>query len=465
MQTNEAATVAAPDEIPPDTKLGQDLNSPNPEMATRVHSRSPPVGDTAFALCNVQRLDPSGFPHPPRKPDKPLPGTIANVRHLLEGYGVTVRYNVIQKKLVIRVPGYTGAPDNADNVAIAHIASLANLNRLASGQLLSFIDAIGDRFQLNPVADWIQSRAWDGEDRLQAFYDTLTQREDYPAPLKEVLLHRWLISAVAAALKPFGFRNRGVLTLQGPQSIGKTEWVRALVPDPVLREAVVLLDHHLDAGNKDSIITAVGHWIVEIGELDSSFKKDIARLKGFLTGDRDKVRRPYGRTDSEYQRRTVFCATVNDQAFLVDTTGNSRWWTIPVSTIDYTHGIDMQQLFAQVAVDFANGEPWWLDRNEEKCLETYNQQHRAISAIHERVLDALDLERVGNPNLPAMTPTLFLQGIGIKNPTNPQTKECAAVFRQILGESRRIKGQNVWRIPLKRDDLVTAPTVGGSDDF
>lgn len=454
MKTDDAANAGPPDEILTDT-----------EIAAETRGRSPPTADPAFALTHAQRLDPGCFPHQPRTPDNPLPGTIANVSHLLAGYGITVRYNVILKKLHIGVPGYAGAPDNADNVAIAHIASLANLNRVSSAQLINFVGAIGDRHQFNPVADWIESRAWDGQDRLQAFCDTLTQREDFSAPLKEVLLHRWLISAVAAALKPSGFRNRGVLTLQGPQSIGKTEWVRALVPDPILREAVLLLDHHLDAGNKDSIITAVCHWIVEIGELDSSFKKDIARLKGFLTGDRDKVRRPYGRIDSEYQRRTVFCATVNDQAFLVDTTGNSRWWTIPVTKINYTHGIDMQQLFAQVAVDFRNGEPWWLDRNEEGLLEKYNQQHRAISAIHERVLDALDLDRIGDSDLSAMTPTQLLQSIGIKNPTNTQAKECAAILRQLLGESRRIKGQNVWRIPVKRGGHKAAPTLNDADDF
>lgn len=81
-------------------------------------------------------------------------------------------------------------------------------------------------------------------------------------------------SAVAAALKPTGFKARGVLTLQGSQSIGKTSWISALMPDQVLREICIKLDHHLDASNKDSLITAVSHWIVEIGELDSSFKKD-----------------------------------------------------------------------------------------------------------------------------------------------------------------------------------------------
>jgi len=185
-----------------------------------------------------------------------------------------------------------------------------------------------------------------------------------------------------------------VLTLQGPQGIGKTSWIRSLVTPQILRDTTVLLGHHLDAGNKDSIITAVSHWLVELGELDSSFKKDIARLKGFITGTSDKVRRPYAMADSEYQRRTVFCATVNEQNFLVDPTGNSRWWTIPVIAINFEHGINMQQLFAQLAVDLENGEQWWLTPEEEAQLAEQNKQHRAVNVIEEKLLNEIE------PDLP-----------------------------------------------------------------
>ncbi|MEO6747928.1 MAG: VapE domain-containing protein, partial [Caldimonas sp.] len=165
----------------------------------------------------------------------------------------------------------------------------------------------------NPVADWIRSKPWDKHDRLEDVYATLVHWEDYPAALKKTLMHRWLLSATAAALQPIGFRTRGVLTLQGPQSIGKTAWTKSLVSDLALSHQVVKLDHHMDPHNKDSLLTAITHWIVEIGELDSSFKKDVAKFKGFLTQEQDKVRRPYAKVDSEYARRTVFCATVNHE--------------------------------------------------------------------------------------------------------------------------------------------------------
>jgi putative DNA primase/helicase len=152
-----------------------------------------------------------------------------------------------------------------------------------------------------------------------------------------------------------------VLTLQGAQGLGKSSWVGSLVSDLDVRDMIVKLDHHLDPHDKDSVLSAIAHLIVEIGELDSSFRKDIARLKGFITRDFDKVRRPYARAASEYPRRTVFAATVNDGNFLIDDTGNSRFWTLPLVAINYEHGIDMQQVFAQLkgAYALSTGSAAW----------------------------------------------------------------------------------------------------------
>lgn len=206
--------------------------------------------------------------------------------------------------------------------------------------------------------------------------------------------------------------------------------------------------------------------MVEIGELDSSFKKDIARLKGFITADMDKVRRPYGRLDSEYPRRTVFCATVNDSNFLVDSTGNSRWWTIPVIQIDYQHGIDMQQLFAQLAVDFENDVQWWLTPEEELILAQHNNAHRIVSAVRERILDAVDLKDTSRAQLPPMTAIEVLQAIGIKFPTNSQCKECAGILRELFGESKKVNGKVSWRVPLRHrqaPSIQPAPIVDDED--
>lgn len=435
--------------------------TPNPSIKQAVsalYKNSPSFMD------NVDRLDPASFPNQPRNGSTQLPSTIANLGHLIRSYGIVVRYNYISKKLLIIIPGHTGSPDNADSITLTIICSLAALNGMSTSSIPALLEALGDLNPYNPVADWIKSKPWDGQDRLESIYKTLVHREDYSEELKKILMRCWFISLAAAALMPNGFHARGVLTLQGPQSIGKTSWIRSLITDQLLASDVIKLDHHLDAGNKDSLITAISHWIVEIGELDSSFKKDIARLKGFITSGADKIRRPYGRSNAEYQRRTVFCATVNDENFLVDATGSTRWWTIPVTSINFQHDIDMQQLFAQVATYYHSGDAWWLTKAQEDMLELHNRNHRSMSPIKERILSILDLDRIGKAGLPAKTASSILLRIDIRSPSQAQFKECHAVLRELLGPPKKINGSMCFRVPLKGDSSKIKPKFTFNDD-
>jgi putative DNA primase/helicase len=197
---------------------------------------------------------------------------------------------------------------------------------------------------------------------------------------------------------------------------------------------------------------------VEAGELDSSFRKDVARLKGFLTRDYDKIRPPYAREAVDYPRRTVFLATVNDTNFLVDTTGNSRWWTIPVEALDFDHDIDMQQLFAQLAVEFQDGEQWWLTADEEKALEEQNRKHLSVSAIRERIMDQYEKAEQGDREGFYVTPMELLERLGYRSASNTQCKEAAAVLRELACRSSRVQGRDRWRVkPSGTANFVSVP--------
>ena len=408
---------------------------------------------TAFVtIDDAKQLNAYAFPNLPKGRYSEPPATIANVKFLLDGYGINASYNTIKKKLVISLPDHGGSADNADNTAMTSILSLATLNGIATMPIPQIVELLGDRNPCNPVSNWILSSPWDGTDRMLAVYETLTVREGFPEELKKVLVRKWLLSAVAAANKKSGFKGRGVLVFQGPQGIGKTSWLSSLVPNPVLRDVVVKVDHHLDANNKDSILGAITHWLVEIGELDSSFRKDFARLKGFLTSDSDKVRRPYARTESEYPRRTVFFATVNDENFLVDHTGNTRWWTIPLEAINYEHGIDMQQVFAQLAEDLDKGGHWWLTKDEEQLLETCNSEHRTNSVMRDLLMNRIDLAKINAPGNVYRSTTELFEDMGIKSPKNGDAKELTGILRELLGASKKINGAQKWRIPLRKPE-------------
>ena len=435
-------------------KSAKDILAPKKkENTTATTSGNSKCSTKELAYQNPNPLDPSSFP------DTTLRGqgtvnvqqTIPNIEHMLQAYCIVIKYCAITKKVEINIPDLRGDPANIANTALTSIISLAKLNNMGTDQVPSYLAAIADYNQTNPVADWMFSKAWDGVDRLCNLYETLCVAADYPIDLRNILVRRWLLSAVAAALKPSGFRARGVLTLQGPQSIGKTSWLLSLVPDALLREKVVLIDHLLDVGNKDSILLAVSHWLVELGELESSFKRDQAKLKGFITSNVDKIRPPYARLASEFSRRTVFFATVNDPQFLVDQTGNTRFWTIPVTKIQYEHSIDMQQLWAQVAHIFKHDqEQWWLTPDEERQLEAHNKQHRAVSAIRDLLESSLDFDAPLEKRT-MMSASSVLKEIGIQNPSNVQAKECGQFLRELYGDPRKSQGAMRWLVPPSID--------------
>lgn len=387
------------------------------------------------------------FPDPPpARSDRP-PATIANIAHLLKHAGIDVKYNEVSKKDEIVIPGRMGSRDNVDNVTLTYIISLAAEHHIPTGNVPGFVEAIANQNAYNPVDDWICSQPWDGVDRLPEVYATVTTADEYPDSLKHVILQKWLRSIAAAATRT-NFRARGVLTLQGPQGVGKSTWIKSLISDPDLADRVVKLGHHMDPSNKDSLLGAICYAITEIGEVDSSFKKDMARLKGFLTDDTDRVRRPYDRRESSYPRRTVFAATVNEHQFLQDPTGNTRFWTIPVESLKWQHGIDMQQVFAQLAREVEEGGTWWLTDSEEGLLNEMNSHHATASPIAERLAEKTDLALIGTPGLDAMSATEVLEWLDFPQ-TNPMAREAGAALRALLGPPRKIQGTMKWRVPVK----------------
>ncbi|EMN1410072.1 hypothetical protein ROS59_002080 [Enterobacter cloacae] len=375
--------------------------------------------------------------------------TRPNVERLLENYCISAKYNEISKDVEVLVPGVSSGSDARDNCAVSEILSLAALNRLPMSNIEGHIKTIAVRNTYNPVRDFINQREWDGRSRFADLLNTISTPDDYSRDLLSMLVRRWLLSAVAAAYLEAGFWSKGVLVFQGEQSLGKTAWFKALLPSD--NRNLVKVGATIDPGNKDSVASAISHWLVELGELDATFRKaDIAKLKAFISQDRDDLRRPYDRLESKYQRRTVFFASVNPKHFLADDTGNVRWWTIPVTSVNYEHDIDTQQLWAEVLSWFNAGERWWLEREEEALLEVVNEQHGQTDPIEEMILARFDWNSDRLAAYIEMTATDVLLSIGQDRPTKSQATQCGNILRKLTGrDARRTSKGRFYLMPPK----------------
>jgi Virulence-associated protein E/Primase C terminal 2 (PriCT-2)/Bifunctional DNA primase/polymerase, N-terminal len=396
----------------------------------------------------IQPLDSSSFPHPRLRKNSSLPGTLENFKHIMESYGVHIGYDMIRKDMPITVPYLETTIDNAKNVAIAHVRNICSMNDFPVTQIHSNIVALGDLNAFNCVRQWIERGRWDGVNRLPQFRATLTTTKDYPEDFKTVVMDKWMTSALAAVFDP-EFRARGVLTLSGPQGIGKTTWVNSLVNNAKLRKGVVLTGHSLDANSRDSKMTALTKWITELGEVEATLKNDLPAFKAFITNDMDVFRRPYAAEDSTMPRRTVFCASVNSQFFLKDPTGNSRFWTLRVDKVNYDHGLDMQQVFAQYKEEFYDkGATWWLNPEEEARLTVINREFETISPVQESLTTLIEQGRSDGKDCVFMSATQLLKAIGIDRPNRTEVLEVHTVMTELVGAARKTSGNRGWAVPV-----------------
>jgi putative DNA primase/helicase len=374
--------------------------------------------------------------------------TVGNLCALLRFLNISIKYNVVTKNLDISVPNRTFHGDNRQNAIDGYIASKCVEFGLPEKTWESYVWTVSSNACYNPVKDWILSVPWDGHPRIPHLMDTISTPLSYPHDFKETLIAKWLVSSVAAVFVEEGYHGRGVLTLQGRQSKGKTSWFKRLIPEEHQRswfgEGMTL-----NVDNKDSVKQVVSKWITELGELEGTFKRsDMNKLKGFVTLEQDELRLPYARSESKYPRRTVFAATVNDRNFLIDETGNTRWWVIECANIDYFHDIDTQQLFAEVYENlFLKGESWWLSREEELRLEAQNAEFKVASVV-EDLLSRRLLWQEHRQFWTWRTVSEALMECGIDRPTSADIQRGVRVIKDITGQECRRSGKNRSRVYL-----------------
>ena len=360
-----------------------------------------------------------------------------NISGVLQTHGVDVRYNVIKKRMEIDIPNTKFIADMKDEASLIEIEDRCINMGIPHTKVRDYLKILAREY--NPVKEWIDSVPWDGHTRMQRFLNSLVTHDSNQ--LKEMLMRKWLISCLAAAYEENGVELEGILVLQGAQGLGKTLWFKRLCD---YDRGWLLEGATLNPSDKDSVKRAVSHWIVELGEIESTFKKsDIDQLKAFVTAKTDELRLPYDRAFTTYQRRTAFYASVNAREFLTDTSGNRRFWVLAVKDIDVNHGVDMQQLWAEVKETmYIKGQKnWFLSPDEREMLNESNEIYRTQSSVEDLLLEHVDFES----EFPkAVQMTKLLRDLGIKAPRMPDFKEAARVLHDRGIEPRRSNGRKVY---------------------
>ena len=325
------------------------------------------------------------------------------VEQILNENGIMIRLNMLTKKLEFSGHGANKlflkySRENITETFPDIIKDICTENEVSDchrSYIESYLFNIADANRYHPVQEMLKANQNDDASHLETIYVILRLTDDFD----KMLVKKWLIQTVAFAFATLDnpVSAEGVLVLQGEQGKGKTSFFRVLgrlagKPEWFQEGAVI------DLRNKDSIITAITSWITELGELDSTLRKDQSALKAFITRDKDTIRMPYGKTYTDMPRSTSFCGTVNPEQFLKDTTGNRRYWTIHVDNID-RHKLfsltanEVSQIWGYVyTLYLENPQGFRLNDVELQRLAKRNQAYTAEMIFEGEVRSLMDFD-------------------------------------------------------------------------
>jgi predicted P-loop ATPase len=198
-------------------------------------------------------------------------------------------------------------------------------------------------------------------------------------PIYTIFVIRFLIAACARVLQP-GCKHDSALILQGKQGVRKSSFFKALAGGDWFDDSLG------NVGDKDEKLKLHQTWFMEWAELETVFKrKDVSQTKSFLSSANDKVRPPYARSVVDMPRRSVIVGTTNQDEFLNDSTGNRRFWIIPVhpsiKQIDTSTLIEERdRIWAAAMQLYKGGVHWHLWGVEELAADEIAHDYQSEDA-------------------------------------------------------------------------------------
>jgi len=232
------------------------------------------------------------------------------------------------------------------------------------------IRKLAESRQYSPVEEYLES-CYQQYGSDPSIFNSFSDRYfGKSADIYNAFIKRTLIAAVARVFRP-GCKVDNALILQGAQGWYKSSFFRVLAGEEWFDDSLGSIS------DKDEKLKIHRTWITEWSELETTFRrKDVSQVKAFLSSAIDYLRPPYGRSVEAMKRRGIIVGTTNRDDFLADSTGNRRFWIIPVQKrIDVALlRKERDRIWAAAVALYRSGEQWHLTDAEEKIAQTIAEE-------------------------------------------------------------------------------------------
>lgn len=308
-----------------------------------------------------------------------------NLAILLNSYAIKVRFNELTRK--VEIEGIINVQDSYD-ASITKLNTLCQVNEfnINKDKQYDFMYCVAMDNRFNSVVEYLERckekylHNTPSEPVINQLFKSITYTSNDDLEFNNRILLKVLLGAIHLAYNKGNSFVDFLIVLHGKQGIGKTQWIKSLVPTKHLneffKEGVIL-----NLKDKDSLIENTGYWIIELGEFGKTLKEnDRDQLKTFIGKAIDEYRSPYARTAMKHPRHTVMIATVNDDEFFRDTTGNRRFVVFEVLKLNFQHGIDIDLLWGELMLMYEDGKiSTFLSEEEQKIIMEKNKRYMVKS--------------------------------------------------------------------------------------
>ncbi len=256
-----------------------------------------------------------------------------------------------------------------------------------------------------------------------------------------------LIGAVKRVFEP-GCKHDTACVLMGDQGARKSSFWAAL-------GGAFFSDALGDISSKDDLMVLHRSWLMEWAELDHIMgRRHAGQIKSFLSQGTDLFRVPYGKATEAFPRRCIIVGSTNrSTGFLVDDTGNRRFWVIP-TTCTEAQPIDTPTLMAErdaiwsAAVHaYRDGAANYLPPELATKVSEENEGYRVENPWLAPIAEWLSLP--GNQGVELTSEMILSKAIAkpVERQTRADQMQVADILRNMGYDSRRVmvKGARQWR--------------------
>jgi hypothetical protein len=251
---------------------------------------------------------------------------------------------------------------------------------------------------------------------------------------------RKVFTAAVARIEQPGTKFDYVMTLVGPEGIGKSTIIRNMGRQ-WYSDSLITIE------GKEGMEAVQGKWLIEIGEL-TSYKKSTAEMyKAFLSKQEDVFRPAFARSVEIYPRQCVFFATTNEDYFLKGDTGNRRWWCVTVGVNTPTKDVwamtdeTIGQIWAEAKHRYAQGEKLYLDERLEVAARKRQAENNEVEGDERKgMIQAFLMKPVPAawPTMPPEARRQYILSADLLTPEGTEMREyvCATeILVECFGEN------------------------------